>query len=53
MAYFTMVIHKKTCEKMRDAVDFYGKRVYSKTIMKPISVNTSIRFFGFFWRFTA
>ena len=40
-------------KKMRRAVDFCGKRVYSKSIMKTISVNNSIRFYGFFWRFTA
>jgi hypothetical protein len=40
-------------KKMRGAVDICGKRVYSICIMKTISVNSSIRFYGFFWRFTA
>ena len=38
---------------MRYTVDFFEKTVYSKNIMKTLSVNTNFRFFGFFWRFTA
>ena len=43
----------KMTKKMRNAVDICVGRVYSKTIMKTISVTGSIRFYGFFWRFTA
>ena len=58
MSFFVLIQTEMTCprffcEKMRNAVDICEKRVYSKSIMKTISVNNSIRFYGFFWRFTA